>query len=152
MKEGRLLSVEPGSGRLFGLLSLQELPRRLSLDFADLFAKGFAFDKIEGWFKLEQGNAYTNSLYMEGPSAKVEVSGRTGLLTQDYDQRAFVTPALSASLPIAGALFGPAGVGVGAALYLGQQVFKEVPQQVDRFLRTEYTITGSWREPKVEKR
>ena len=152
VEEGRLLSVEPGSGRLFGLLSLQELPRRLSLDFADLFAKGFAFDRIEGWFKLEQGNAYTNSLYMEGPSAKVEVSGRTGLLAQDYDQRAYVTPALSASLPIAGALFGPAGVGVGAALYLGQQVFKEVPAQVDRFLRREYTITGSWREPQVEKR
>ena len=152
VEQGRLLSVEPGSGRLFGLLSLQELPRRLSFDFNDLFAKGFAFDRIEGWFKLEQGNAYTNSLYMEGPSAKVEVSGRTGLLAQDYDQRAIVTPALSASLPIAGALFGPAGVGVGAALYLGQQVFKEVPAQVDRFLRREYTITGSWREPKVEKR
>ena len=152
VEEGRILSIEPGSGRLFGLLSLQELPRRLSFDFNDLFAKGFAFDRIEGWFKLEQGNAYTNSLYMEGPSAKVEVSGRTGLLAQDYDQRAIVTPALSASLPIAGALFGPAGVGVGAALYLGQQVFKEVPEQVDRFLRKEYAISGSWREPKVEKR
>lgn len=150
--KGRFLDIEPGGGRLFGLLSLQTLPRRLSLDFTDLFSKGFAFDRIEGWFELEKGNAYTNSLLMEGPSAKVEISGRTGLAAKDYDQRAVVTPALSDSIPMASALFGPAGIGVGAAIYLGQKVFKQVPEQVDRFLRREYTITGPWSDPAIEKR
>jgi uncharacterized protein YhdP len=89
---------------------------------------------------------------MEGPSAKVEISGRTGLAAKDYDQRAVVTPALSDSIPIASALFGPAGIGVGAAIYLGQKVFKQVPEQVDRFLRREYTITGPWNAPVIEKR
>lgn len=150
--KGRFLDMDPGGGRLFGLLSLQTLPRRLALDFSDLFQKGFAFDRIEGWFELEKGNAYTNSLLMEGPSAKVEISGRTGLAAKDYDQIAIVTPALSESLPLASAVFGPAGIGVGAAIYLGQKVFKEVPAQVDRFLRREYAVTGPWADPKVEKR
>ena len=149
--KGRFLDIEPGSGRLFGLLSLQTLPRRLSFDFADLFEKGFVFDHIEGWFELQQGNAYTNSLYMEGPSAKVEISGRTGLAQQDYDQHAVVTPSLSKSIPLASAFFGPAGIGVGAAIYLGQKVFKSIPEQVDKFLQKRYSITGGWTNPKVER-
>ena len=151
VKKGRFLDIEPGSGRLFGLLSLQTLPRRLSLDFADLFQKGYAFDRIEGWFELENGNAYTNSLLMEGPSSRVEVTGRTGLAAQDYDQRATVTPALSKSIPLASAIFGPAGIGVGAAIYLGQKMFKDIPAQVDRLLQKQYTIKGPWAQPKVEK-
>ncbi len=151
VQKGRLLDIEPGSGRLFGLLSLQSLPRRLSLDFADLFQKGYVFDRIEGWFELENGNAYTNSLLMEGPSSRVEITGRTGLAQKDYDQRATVTPALSKSIPIASALFGPAGIGVGAAIYLGQKVFKQIPDQLDKFLRKQYSITGPWDNPQVEK-
>ena len=151
VQHGRFLDIEPGSGRLFGLLSLQTLPRRLSLDFADLFQKGYAFDRIEGWFELENGNAYTNSLLMEGPSSRVEVTGRTGLAAQDYDQRVTVTPALSKSIPLASAMFGPAGIGVGAAIYLGQKVFKGIPAQVDRLLQKHYSITGAWEQPKVEK-
>jgi uncharacterized protein YhdP len=149
---GRLLDIDPGgSGRLFGLLSLQTLPRRLSLDFADLFEKGFAFDSIDGLFELEGGNAYTNSLLMNGPSAKIDVSGRTGLAEQDYDQQVIVTPALSSSIPVASALFGPAGVGVGAAIFLGQKMFKSLPKQVDRFLSRQYSITGTWDNPLVER-
>ena len=88
---------------------------------------------------------------MDGPAAHIEIAGRTGLGAQDYDQRATVTPALSSSLPLAGALFGPAGIGVGAALYLGQQVLPEIPRQVDRLLSREYRITGSWQDPHIEK-
>src|SRR3546814_3741844 len=47
-RDGRLLEVEPGAGRVFGLLSIAELPRRLSLDFRDFFSKGFAFNEIDG--------------------------------------------------------------------------------------------------------
>ena len=149
VKKGRFLDIEPGSGRLFGLLSLQTLPRRLVFDFADIFQKGFAFDRIDGEFELDHGNAYTNHLLMTGPSATIEITGRTGLALQDYDQHAVVTPTLSKSIPLAGALFGPAGLGVGAAIYLGEKVFKEIPDQLDRFLQKKYTITGSWDNPKV---
>lgn len=148
---GRFLDIDPGSGRIFGLLSLQTLPRRLALDFSDLFDKGFAFDRIDGNFALEDGNAYTNDLRMEGPAARIEVTGRTGLAAKDYDQRATVTPEFSAGLPLAGALFGPAGIGVGAALYLSQQVFTEIPEKIDSLLSSDYLITGAWQDPKIEK-
>ena len=151
VEDGRFLDIEPGGGRLFGLLSLQTLPRRLSLDFSDLFKKGFAFDRIKGRFNLEKGDAYTNRLVMEGPAARIEISGRTGLGAKDYDQHVVVTPALSNTLPLAGAAFGPAGIGVGAALLLGQKVFKAVPDQVDKFLSKEYSIKGSWENPQIER-
>lgn len=151
VEDGRLLDIEPGGGRLFGLLSLQTLPRRLSFDFNDLFKKGFAFDRIDGIFELEYGNAYTNSLMMDGPSARIDVSGRTGLAEQDYDQHVVVTPALSNSIPIASALFGPIGVGAGAVYYIGQKLFKSIPEQVDKFLSREYSITGSWENPVIDR-
>jgi uncharacterized protein YhdP len=151
VEKGRMLDIEPGSGRFFGLLSVQMLPRRLTLDFADFFKKGFAFDRIDGTFDLEHGNAYTNSLIMAGPSATVKVSGRAGLAAQDYDQRAVVTPALASSLPWAGAFFGPAGIGVAAAIYLGEKAFTQIPAQVDRFLSRRYAIIGPWHDPKIER-
>jgi uncharacterized protein (TIGR02099 family) len=149
--DGRFLDIDPGGGRLFGLLSLQTLPRRLSLDFDDLFRKGFAFDSIDGLFMIENGNAYTNSLFMDGPAARIDVSGRTGLDAKDYDQHVVVTPALSNTLPVAGALFGPIGAGAGAVYYLGQKLFKSIPEQIDKFLSREYAVTGSWDNPSIER-
>ncbi|MGH8592740.1 MAG: YhdP family protein [Gammaproteobacteria bacterium] len=90
--QGRLLDVEPRIGRIFGLLNFQSLQRRLSLDFDDLFKKGFAFDRITGSFQLDGGNAYTNDLTLVGPSARVEISGRIGLARRDYEQVATVDP------------------------------------------------------------
>lgn len=148
---GRFKDIDPGAGRIFGLLSIQSLPRRLSLDFKDLFRKGFSFDVIEGSFALKESNAYTDAFIMSGPSAKIEISGRTGLIAKDYDQNAIVTPALSNSIPVASALFGPVGIGAGAVYYIGQKVFKTLPDRVDNFLKQEYSIKGSWADPKIER-
>jgi len=54
---GQFLKVEPGAARLLGVLSLQSLPRRLSLDFRDVFQEGFAFDNITGDVKIHEGVA-----------------------------------------------------------------------------------------------
>jgi len=151
VEQGTLLDVDPKAGRLFGLLSMTALRRRLTLDFNDLFSKGFAFDRIEGAFELDHGDAYTSNLSMDGPSARVDISGRTGLADQDYDQLVTVTPQLASSLPVAGAFFGPAGAGVGAVLFLGQKVFKGLPNQLDSMLKRQYTITGNWDEPVIER-
>lgn len=150
LTKGSLEDLEPGGGRLFGLLSLQALPRRLALDFNDLFAEGLAFDRIEGSFELSRGDAYTNDLYLAGPSARIDVAGRIGLASRDYDQRVTVVPQLSNTFPVASALFGPVGLGVGAAIYLGGQVFKGIPESVDKMFMEEYSITGSWEDPVVE--
>jgi uncharacterized protein (TIGR02099 family) len=149
--EGRLLDVDPKAGRLFGLLSLQTLPRRLALDFGDLFGKGFSFDSIDGSFRISDGNAQTEDLVMVGPAARIEVRGRTGLARRDYDQRVVVIPSLSSNLPVASALFGPVGIGIGAALYVGQQMFKGIPGAIDSVLSQHYTVTGPWTEPVITK-
>lgn len=151
IKKGQLLDINPSAGRLFGLLSIQTLPRRLSLDFTDLFNKGLAFDKIEGNFEITNGNAYTNDLFMDGPSASVAISGRTGLSEQDYDQVVTVTPQITGNLPVAGALFGPVGIGLGAILYFASEMFESTNSNFGKLLRYQYTITGNWHEPVVEK-
>lgn len=151
VKKGRLLDISPAAGRLFGLLSIQTLPRRLTLDFTDLFGKGLAFDRVDGSFNISNGNAYTNNLRLKGPSVDVLISGRTGLSTQDYDQLVTVTPQFADNLPVASALLGPVGIGVGAFLYLANNVFDGIKDNIDSILSHQYTITGNWYNPKIEK-
>ena len=151
VKKGRLLEVSPAAGRLFGLLSIQTLPRRLTLDFTDLFGKGLAFDRITGSFNIADGDAYTNDLHLTGPSVDVLISGRTGLAAQDYDQLVTVTPQFADNLPIASALLGPVGIGVGAVLYLAGNMFDSINDNIDKMLRYQYTIKGDWYNPKIEK-
>ncbi len=146
LRDGQIEEVGPGAGRVVGLLSLQALPRRLRLDFSDVFGKGFAFDTIDGRFSLAAGNAYTRALQIKGPSADIAISGRTGLAARDYDQRVAVTPQVGESLPVAGSLaWGPQ---VGAAILLFQKLFKS---QIDSAARIHYRITGSWDRPQVER-
>lgn len=149
--KGQFLDINPSAGRLFGLLSIQTLPRRLALDFTDLFNKGFAFDSISGNFNMDQGHAYTNDLELIGPAANIIVSGRTGIVTEDYDQIATITPKVSNSLPVASALFGPIGIGVGAVIYLTGELFKSIPDKIDQILRYQYSIKGSWDNPDIVK-
>jgi len=144
IKDGRLLEVEPGAGRILGLLSFQALPRRLVFDFSDLFQKGFSFDTLSGSFTIEKGNAYTDNLIMDGPAARIEARGRVGLAAEDYDQRVSVIPSVSAGLPVAGALAG--GVGAGAALFLVEKIIKP---GIDKITKVDYQVTGPWANPTV---
>lgn len=146
VKDGRLLDVEPGAGRIFGLLSLQALPRRLSLDFSDFFRKGFSFDRIEGSFIIKDGGAQTRDLAMDGPAARITVAGGIDLAARTYDQTVVVTPNVAAGLPVAGAVAG--GVGVGAVILLMEKIFKP---NIERLTRVSYRVTGSWSDPVVER-
>ncbi|HEX5693967.1 MAG TPA: YhdP family protein, partial [Arenimonas sp.] len=91
--EGALLELEPGGGgRVLGLISLAEIPRRLTLDFKDFFNKGFGFNTISGEFEFVDGVATTELLLINGPAAEIRVSGSTNLRSQQYDQRIEVLP------------------------------------------------------------
>jgi uncharacterized protein (TIGR02099 family) len=144
--KGRIPDVEPGgAGRVFGLLSLSEIPRRLALDFSDFFRSGLAFSRIEGRFKLDDGNAFTDDLRIEGPAAEIRISGRTGLKAQDYEQTMEVLPRASNVLPVVGALAGgPAGAAIGA---VAQAVLARPFKQMSRTL---YSVGGSWSDPAIE--
>lgn len=146
---GRLPDVDPGTaGRVFGLLSLQALPRRLTGDFSDLFQSGLAFDVIEGSFNLAGGDAYTNDLHLQGPAVRIDVAGRVGLAAEDYDEVVTVSPNIGSTLPLAGAFLGPAGIGAGAAMWLAEKLFDS--DFLGRALAQQYTVTGPWRDPVVK--
>lgn len=142
--DGRLLEVEPGAGRVFGLISLQALPRRLTLDFSDFFGKGFSFDRIDATFDVKDGVARTNDLVMTGPAARVEANGKVDLARRLYDQTVVVTPSVSSGLPLAGIVAG--GVPMAAALLLMERVFKS---DIDRIARLRYRVSGPWHDPRV---
>jgi len=133
--EGTLTDVSRGTaGRLFGLLVVPDLPRRLKGDFSDLFEDGFAYKQIEGTFNIERGNAYTNDLTLDGSTARIEIAGRTGLVDEDYDQLITVTPKLSASLPL-------------MPIWLVEKALQR--EIFNKLFAYQYTITGSWDEPSV---
>ena len=142
---GQLEEVEPGAGRMFGLMSVTALPRRLSLDFRDVFNKGFGFDKISGRFRIDDGESYTCDLSLEGPAADIGIVGRAGLVDRDYDQTAVVSANFGSTLPTMGAVV--AGPQAAAALLIFSQIFKKPLQEVGQVY---YSIGGSWDEPAMD--
>jgi len=142
---GLIPKASPGvSGRFFGLASIAEFPRRLSLNFNDVFGKGFAFDQISGDFRLKDGNAYTSNVKIHGPAAEITITGRTGLRARDYDQQVVILPHVGSSLPVVGAVVaGPIGAAAGFAVQgvLGRGLSHMAVQRL--------RITGSWDKPVV---
>jgi len=144
IKKGNITEVEAGAGRLLGLFSLSALPRRLALDFRDTFKSGFQFDEINGDLTFREGNAYTDNLTTTSPVAQIAVTGRTGYLQQDFDQKVIVTPKVSGSLPVAGGLI--FGLEIGAAIIL---LDKLLGDEINKASSREYHVTGSWNEPVI---
>ena len=146
-EKGSLVDVAPGgAGRAAGLLSISALPRRLALDFRDVFNRGFVFDDITADFVIVDGNAYTDNLKLTGPVAEVGLIGRTGLRDRDYRQQVVVTAEPGKVLPTVGALL--AGPQVAAALLIFTRIFKKPLGGIGR---ASYCVTGSWSEPMVER-
>jgi len=148
--DGQLLDLKPGAaGRVLGLVSLNNLPRRLALDFSDIFEKGFSFDEISGSFVIDDGNAYTNDLTVDGPAAVIEISGRIGIADQDYDELVTVIPYVKTGISIAGTLVG--GPAVGAVLLVAETLLEDQLGPLNRIAKKQYTVTGSWDDPVIEK-
>jgi uncharacterized protein YhdP len=143
--QGNISNASAGPGRLLGLLSIQALPKRLSLDFRDVFDSGFSFDQASGTFLLENGIAQTDDMALKSSAAMISVSGRTNLVDQQYDQLITIKPGVGNTLPIIGALAaGPAGAAAGLALQgLLHKPLAEATQ-------VRYSITGSWDDPLIE--
>ncbi len=142
---GQFNKLEPGVGRLLGILSLQSLPRRITLDFRDVFSEGFAFDSIGGQFTVARGVMETRDLQIQGPSANVLMSGTVNLGTETQNLRVRVQPAVGESIAVGTMLANPVA---GAVVWAAQKLFKDPFGQAFAF---EYAVTGSWADPKVEK-
>jgi uncharacterized protein (TIGR02099 family) len=139
IRDGVVKQVDPGSGRLLGLMSVTSLPR-----LSDVAGEGLIFDKIKGDFRIDFGDAWTCNLGLEGGITDMGIVGRTGILAEDYDQVAAVRPHVSNLAPVAGAFL--AGPAVGFATLLITQIFKKPLSGVGE---TYFTLGGTWEDPLV---
>lgn len=142
--KGQFVKLEPGLGKLLGILSLQALPRRITLDFRDVFSEGFLFDNITGTLKIDRGIATTDNFRIQGPSARVLMTGEVDLARETQKIRVRVSPHLSDSVSIAGAILG--GPVAGVAAFVAQKLLKDPIEQLISF---EYNVSGSWSDPQV---
>ena len=146
LQDGRLRDIEPGAGRMLGLLSVAQLPRRLSLDFRDVTEEGLAFNSVRGDFEVRAGNAYTQNLLLKGPAIDMGIVGRTGLGAEDYDQTIVVSGNPTGPLAVAGVL--AAGPVIGAGVLVLSQLFKD---QLQGLTRAYYHVSGPWAAPVVQR-
>lgn len=143
--EGQFLKADAGAGRLLGVLSLQSLPRRLTLDFRDLFDEGFAFDNVTGDVLIERGVATTRDFRMRAASAAVLMSGRTDLKAETQDLDVIIVPEVNAgAASLAYAAINPV-IGIGTFL---AQLFLRNP--LTEAGTRELHVTGTWADPKVD--
>lgn len=146
LRSGQFLKADPGAARLLGVLSLQSLPRRLLLDFRDVFQEGFPFDAITGDVTVSGGVASTNNLSMRGIQAAVLMEGSADLNRETQDLRVLVVPEINAgTASLAYATINPA-LGLGTFL---AQLFLRRPLMAAN--TREFSITGPWVDPKVER-
>lgn len=146
LDSGTFLKAEPGVGRLLGVLSLQSLPRRLLLDFRDVFAEGFTFDGVTGDVKIAAGVARSDNIRIRGLQAAVLVDGSADLAAETQKLRVVVVPEVSAGgASLAYAAINPA-IALGA--FLAQLILS---RPVAAANTREFHITGTWDDPKVEK-
>ncbi len=146
IKDGQITAIDPIAGKVLGLLSIAELPKRLVLDFSDIFKKGLSFNRLSGEFQFKQGSAYTCNLAMEGTSVDILLVGVTDMIGETYNQLAIVRPLLSDALPMGGAVFG--GPGVAAAVYLFTKLLRKPLKNIGV---SYYSIGGTWDNPTIEK-
>ena len=147
---GRFTKLEPGIGKLLGVLSLQALPRRITLDFRDVFSEGFAFDQINGTVRVERGILTTDNLKLAGPAAKVEISGDADLERETQRLRVRVQPTLSAGVSAGAALLFLANPVVGAVVGAGSLLAQKMLQDpIEQMFSYTYDVSGSWSDPVV---
>jgi uncharacterized protein (TIGR02099 family) len=143
--KGQFLKIEPGSGgRFMSVLSLQALPRLLTLDFRDVFSDGFAFDSVTGDAQITEGVLRSNNLQMKSVLALVSLDGTVDLAKETQHLHVLVLPDINAGgVSLLATLINPV---VGAVTYLTQLVLR---RPVVAAATKEFTIEGSWRDPKV---
>ena len=87
----------------------------------------------------------TRDLQIQGPSAKILMSGTVNLGAETQDLKVRVQPAVGESIAVGTMIANPVA---GAVVWAAQKLFKDPLDQAFAF---EYAVTGSWADPKVEK-
>jgi uncharacterized protein YhdP len=146
VEAGQFLKADPGIAKLFGVLSLQSLPRRLTLDFRDVFSDGFAFDYVRGDVNIEQGIARTTNLQMRGVNAVVFMDGQADVEKETQNISVVVIPEINAgSASLLASAVNPI---IGLTTFLAQAILRGplINANTQQFL-----IDGTWVDPRVTK-
>ncbi|TFW09669.1 TIGR02099 family protein, partial [Oxalobacteraceae bacterium OM1] len=144
---GQFLKVDPGAGKLIGVLSLQALPRRLSLDFRDVFSEGIAFDGITANASINQGVLKTDNFKMRGVTATVLMDGTTDIARETQNLHVVVIPEINAGA--ASVVYGLAvNPVIGVGTFLAQLFLRDPLMKAFTF---ELQVTGPWKDPVVTK-
>jgi uncharacterized protein YhdP len=144
VEAGQFLKADPGLAKLLGVLSLQSLPRRLALDFRDVFSEGFAFDFFRGDVKIQQGIAETNNLQMKGVNAAVLMAGSADIARETQDIQVVVVPEINAGT--ASLVVGVINPAIGLGTFLAQMFLR---QPLTRAATQQFHIDGSWSDPRI---
>lgn len=145
IKNGQFLEVDPGIARLFGIVNLQSLSRLPLLDVGVLFSKGFAFDQLDARASTTLGQIQLTQFEMNGPPAKVKMSGQINLNNETQALQLEVEPHLTDTLVAASGLAaGPIGL---AGAWIASKLLKdEISRATPRF---RYLVSGTWDKPVV---
>jgi uncharacterized protein (TIGR02099 family) len=147
LRKGQLREIDGGAQalRVFGLLNLESIGRRLRLDFSDLFSKGLSYDRIAGQLTANDGVYLTSKpLAVTGPSSDLELDGRLDMVADQIDAKVLVTLPVSNNLPLAALIVGAPAI--GGALFVADKLLGD---RVARFATVQYKVEGSLLAPKV---
>ncbi|HTS53946.1 MAG TPA: YhdP family protein [Burkholderiales bacterium] len=145
-RKGRFLKIDPGIGKLLAVLSLQTLPKVVTLDLRDVFGQGFAFEDISAKIDIAHGVAHTQNFEMDGAAARVKMSGEVNLASETQQLDVHIYPSMSESVALGTALVNPA-IGLGALVL--QKALKDPLGQILGF---SYRLAGTWTAPIVTKK
>lgn len=144
IRDGELVKVEPGGGKLLGLLNFNAFARRLTLDFSDIFSTGLSFDRIRFAGVLADGEAVMRDAYVFSPAVFIQMEGKLDLNQESIDMEVYLSPELGGNLTLLSALANPAA---GAVVFITQQLFKD--EMRESSLRG-YRALGTWDEFELE--
>lgn len=144
LSDGYLSDLSDQGSRIFTLFSLNSLVRKLSLDFRDVFAKGFFYDDMRGTLSVHDGKAATSDTIIDGGAGEIEIKGYTDLLAQQLNYNVEFTPNVTGNLPVL-VYFLATPTTALAALALDQ-----VLTSAKVISNVNYKVTGNWTNPKFK--
>ena len=145
LKSGFFKKIDPGVGKLLGIFSLQSIPKRLLLDFSDVYKEGFYFDKLVANAEIRDGIFRSNDIKMLGPSGSLSFDGEVDMRSQTQNLNFVIYPTITTAAALAGAVINPA---VGIATFVIQKLFKD---PIEKKAARMYKVTGTWSKPQITK-
>ena len=152
LKKGRIMTLsdgmssELGLGRILALFSLQSLPKRLTLNFSDLWKEGFAFNHFDVDMRLSKGQAFLNKVDIDGPVAQLTFNGVIDYIHKTCQLNMTLSPYLTRSVPFVATLIG--GPVAGVVSWFANQALKP---GLKKAIQMTYRIEGGLDHPVVTK-